>query len=174
MTTILVLANSLSWSAPYQREGYDVIHWLPTPALLTQAPPKTRIHGVLVAPPCKHLAGSGARWWAGKGEPALAEALTVVSACLRLVQATRPLWWSLENPAGRLSTYLGKPRHTFHPFEYGDPWTKRTCLWGRFTMPEKAPVEPTGGTRFWSASERKKSDEFIPPGFARAFFEANR
>ena len=70
---------------------------------------------ILAAPPCDHLAGSGARWWAEKGEGALLEALAVVDACLRAVAIYRPRVWALENPSGRLSRYLGPPVGTFNP-----------------------------------------------------------
>ena len=50
-----------------------------------------RIAGVLMAPPCTHFAGSGARWWAGKdarGETA--EAVQIVQDCLAVVYRTQP------------------------------------------------------------------------------------
>jgi hypothetical protein len=32
---------------------------------------------------------------------------------------------------------LGKPQFTYQPWEFGSPWTKKTALWGKFTIPEK-------------------------------------
>lgn len=171
---ILLVARSGSWAKPYAEAGYRVVRLEPDQKLLTQAVGKFKAHGVLLQPPCKHLAGSGARWWAEKGPEALAESLAIVGACLRLAHAVQPQWWCLENPVGRLTRFLGRPQLLFNPCDYGDPWTKKTCLWGNFTVPSPSPVEPVQGTRFWSASERKKVDDFIPPGFARAFMEANR
>lgn len=56
-------------------------------------------------------------------------------------------------------------------FSLGDPWTKRTAIWGKFKIPERGPfVTPTG-----SAMDRRgaAARAVTPPGFARAFFEAN-
>jgi len=68
---------------------------------------------------------------------------------------------------------------TFNPCDYGDPYTKRTHLWGEFQPPAEAPVEPAEGSRLWrnygGKSERTKRERSItPPGFAQAFFKANR
>lgn len=35
----------------------------------------------------------------------------------------------LEQPISVLSTYLGKPNQIIHPYYFGDPVPKRTCLW---------------------------------------------
>ena len=135
-----------------------------------------RVHGILAAPPCTHLSGSGARWWEEKGEEALLEALSIVDACLRAVVLYQPKWWCLENPVGRLVHYLGKPKMYFHPYEYGDPYTKKTCLWGNFQEPIKSPVEPTEGGKMWRlppSEDRSVLRSITPPRFAQAFFEAN-
>ena len=63
------------------------------------------------------------------------DGLAVVDACLRAVAVYRPTWWALENPIGRLKDYLGDPAFRFDPCDFGDPWTKRTWLWGHFTPP---------------------------------------
>ena len=102
-----------SWSKPYADAGYlvlmvDEIHG--DDVRLMQRTNDYEIHGILAAPPCTHLAGSGARWWAEKGEEALLESLSIVDACLRAVVLYNPVWWCLENPVGRLVHYLGKPK----------------------------------------------------------------
>lgn len=98
--------------------------------------PQERIHGILAAPPCTVFANSGARWPRTQSE--MVEALSVVDACLRLVLVCKPAWWSLENPVGKLSRYLGPPVMYFDPCDYGDAYTKRTALWGNFTPPPVA------------------------------------
>lgn len=148
--------------------------------------PAGSVTGVIAEPPCTHLAGSGARWWADKGEGALLEALSIVDACIRVVTVTRPDWWVLENPVGRLSRYLGPPVATFQPWEYAlyadDPdaeaYTKRTCLWGRFVMPPKAP-HPDGAVRggvvhrMGPSEDRADKRSQTPQGFSRAFASVN-
>lgn len=134
------------------------------------------VRGIIAQPPCDHFAVSGARWWAAKGEAALLEGLQLVDACLRIVLVHRPAWWVLENPVGRLRRYIGPPVMTFNPCDYGDPYTKRTCLWGEFTPPQKNPVEPTEGSRMHlvgPSPERKNIRSATPPGFAQAFRMAN-
>jgi hypothetical protein len=106
------------------------------------------------------------------------DGLSVVDACLRLVLLCHPIFWALENPIGKLVRWLGRPRLYFQPCDYGDPYTKRTCLWGDFHIPKQCPVEPREGSRmlrFGGRSERTKELRSATPiGFARAFFEANR
>jgi hypothetical protein len=36
---------------------------------------------------------------------------------------------SIENPVGALNTKWKKPTQIIHPFHFGDPYMKRTCLW---------------------------------------------
>ena len=77
---------------------------------------------------------------------------------------------------GKMVRCLGKPRMYFQPWEYGDPYTKRTCLWGEFNIPEKREVIPIDGGkihRMPPGDERAMLRAITPPGFARAFFEAN-
>jgi hypothetical protein len=162
-------------SRPYKEAGYDVrIITLPNDIRLIQP---FSCYGVLASPPCTDLAGSGARWWQRKGPAALFDALAKVDACLRFVLLARPVFWVLENPVGRLIHYLGKPKMYFQPYEYGDPWSKKTCLWGEFNVPVKSPVEPTQKDKIWKMSPgpcRSRQRSITPPGFARAFFEANQ
>jgi len=136
-----------------------------------------QVYGILAEPPCTHLAGSGARWWKEKGEEALLESLAVVDACLRAVVIYKPHFWCLENPVGRLVHYLGKPKMYYQPWEYGDPWTKKTCLWGEFNIPKKNPVEPIEGSKIHlmpPSKDRAMLRSITPSGFAKAFYEANK
>ena len=166
-----------AWSKPYADAGYDVrIIDLPDDVRLLEFP-KDRVHGILAAPPCTHFSSSGARWWKDKGVPPLLDGLSIVDACLRVVLQSEPFWWALENPVGRLSSYLGPPDMIFNPCDYGDPYTKRTCLWGQFFNPVRTPVEPIEGSKMHllpPSADRWKLRSVTPPGFARAFFEANQ
>jgi hypothetical protein len=105
--------------------------------------------------------------------------METVYACYEIVQITRPNWWCLENPVGRLSAccpFLGDYVFSFDPWQYGDPYTKKTCLWGQFNIPppeynKKPPL-------IWSKAHKLSGKEktkraLTPPGFARAFFRSN-
>lgn len=166
-----------AWSKPYREAGYDVrVITLPECDVRLYVPP-TSIYGVLAAPPCTHLSGSGARWWKGKGSQALLEALSIVDACLRIVLMSSPVFWCLENPVGRLTKYLGKPVMYFDPCDYGDPYTKKTCLWGEFNIPIKTSVTPIlpNPIHFMSpAEDRGAKRSLTPSGFAKAFFQVNK
>ena len=179
MMTILSLCDYTgSWSQPYRDAGYDVVQVdikRGGDVRLFEALPFP-VRGVLAAPPCTHFASSGARYWESKGDAAILEGLAVVDACMRIIAVHRPQWWVLENPIGRLKRYLGEPRMAFDPSEYGNPYTKRTLLWGHFTPPPKRPVEATEGSKiikFSPSPERAALRSITPEGFAKAFFEAN-
>lgn len=137
------------------------------------------------------FASSGARWV--RTEQEMIEAIGVVDACLRLVAITKPQFWALENPIGKLARYLGKPRMYFNPCDFAklapepdeEAYTKRTALWGSFNVPSPillgrdVSVHPTLGskmhTQYGGKSERTKELRSVTPlGFARAFYETNR
>ena len=94
------------------------------------------IHGIMMAPPCTHFSASGAQYWKRKdadGRTLAARAL--IRVCLEIKDFLQPSWWVLENPVGRLPTLfpdaLGRPKMYFTPCDYGDPYTKKTGLWGK-------------------------------------------
>lgn len=151
----------------------DVRTWCP-PASISE-----RIAIVFAFPPCTHVAVSGARDFRSKGTALLRDSLELFAACEHAVK------WSgapymIENPVGKFSDHMGKPDHVFQPWEYGDLWTKKTCLWtgGGFVMP--APVHnsmPEGvGPLIWKmppSHDRADKRSETPPGFAKAVYEAN-
>lgn len=141
-----------SWSRPYAEAGYTVHQLdLKTTGDIRLFEYPGHVHGILAAPPCTHFAVSGARWWSEKTDADLLEALSVVDACLRLVTVCQPKWWAIENPVGRLTRWIGEPAMYFDPYEFGDPYTKKTGLWGRFNMALlRNPVEPVEGSKMWA------------------------
>ena len=178
-----------AWSRPYAEAGYDVLTIDPiangqtvAEFIATHRLDKP-VHGILAAPPCTEFSVSGARWWKNKDPALLANAIQVARDCLYCIELFDPDWWCLENPVGRLASCvpeLGSWVKTFQPTDYGDPWSKRTCLWGEFTMPPKTPVErhpdPRIGQPVWYASpgpNRQRLRSTTPPGFAGAFCKAN-
>ena len=172
--------GTASWSAPYKEAGYDVRNiTLPEHDVREYEPPKN-VYGILAAPPCTHFSGSGAMWWKAKDKDGRTlEDLTITTACLMLIVKCQPKFWALENPVGRLRRWIGQPRMYFNPCDYGDPYTKKTCLWGSFNEPVKNPVEPTEGSKlhlkYGGKSERTKMMRSITPrGFAEAFYKANK
>ena len=177
--------HSGNWPNFYREAGYNVqlIDLKKGGDVRTLAYLDRPVYGILAAPPCTAFAGSGAQYWPKKdasGETL--EALALVDACLRAVAIYKPAFWALENPVGRLRRYLGPPTLIFNPCDYGDAYTKKTCLWGEFNAPAKNPVEPvrvcSQGSwvqKLGGKSERTKELRSTTPlGFAKAFFEANK
>lgn len=78
---------------------------------------------------------------------------------------------AIENPLGYMSVCYRKPDQIIHPYMFGDPYKKRTCLWLR-NLPLLVPtdiVEPLSGC--WTESithdrSRERSKTF--PGIAWA------
>jgi hypothetical protein len=130
-------------------------------------------------PPCTHLAASGARWFTEKGLDGLIEGLTLFNRAIKLAeQSNAP--YLIENPVGMISTYYRKPDYTFQPWEYGDLWKKRTCLWtgNNFIMPQALhSVLPSGVTsaihRMSPGPDRAEKRSITPPAFAQLVFEVN-
>lgn len=191
-----------SWSRYYSLAGYDVRNiTLPDFDVLTYEPPEN-VYGILAAPPCTEFSVLNCKAEARERSPE--EGLKVVMACIRIIQRCNPKWWAMENPVGYLREYMGKPAMTFQPWEYGDPWTKRTDIWGTFAQPEKlyrAWEDVPGKLPLYTRPGRGKPNfaylhksahalipqlafanpqtdaEFraiTPPRFAKAFFKANQ
>lgn len=132
---------------------------------------------VACAPPCTDTAVSGARDFATKGLRRLIDALEIVEAC-RMFCEWSDAPWMIEQPVGTISTYWRQPDYRFDPCDYGDPWTKKTCLWvgNGFVMPPPCRVEPLEGSKMHlmaPTAERANLRSATPMGFARAVFQAN-
>lgn len=152
----------------------DVRTWVPPYAIVG------RIAFLAAFPPCTHVASSGARDFRTKGTAMLRDSLELFSACY-----TAARWcgapFMIENPIGKFSDHMGPPDYMFQPWQYGDLWKKKTCLWvgGGFVMPAPLYVdEPPGVTeKIWRMSpsdDRADLRGETPPGFARAVFLANK
>jgi len=153
------------------------------------------IFGILAAPPCTEFS------LAKGATPRDFEAgMEIVSACLKIIWHCRInaklKFWCMENPVGFLRQFLGKPAFTFEQWQFGDDGIKPTDLWGYFKKPKFSVKEkpcgltkrfPSGRTtgRGWSIPVvpeeyrglglgRAALRAITPPGFAQAFFNANK
>lgn len=167
-------AHGTSTYGRLTRVGCDVTAINPTHALAWWNPAI-----VFAFPPCTHLAGSGARWFQSKGLESLHEALGLVIACKRICEASGSPWM-LENPVGSLSTYWRPPDYTFQPWQYGNKYTKKTCLWTGhgFEMPDPwFATKPDGVVPtihlMPPSKDRAAKRSVTPDGFAKAVFERN-
>jgi hypothetical protein len=131
MKTILHLCADIgSDSQPYADAGYNVIKIGKDIGVENYTPPDD-VHGVFANPVCTEFS------IARDGKPRDTETgLFLVRHCQRIINACSPKFWVIENPAtGRLKDFLGEPTYKYEPWWYGSPWTKKTALWGNFTIP---------------------------------------
>lgn len=81
---------------------------------------------IIAHPPCTDLAVSGAKHFAAK----IADGRQQRSIDFFMLFAVHPCpRIAIENPIGIMSTKWRKPDQIVHPYHFGDPHEKATCLW---------------------------------------------
>lgn len=140
------------------------------------------VYAILAACPCTDFASSGARHFAAKDvDGRTISSVKLVHQTLRTIEFFKPAVWALENPVGRIKKLGGLPnwRLSFDPNHVGDPYTKKTLIWGRFNADLPiAPVEPVEGSKMHKkyggkSMATKNARSVTPEGFAYSFFMAN-
>lgn len=215
-----------AWSRPYEKAGYIVIIiTLPFYDVLktkiiknyiifqggTAKLLKVRmndIYGILAAPVCTDFSFAKTN---AKYPRNMKRAMKLIIGCLNIIwgcqynlptplaKKTNLKFWALENPYGLLRRYLGHPVMIFNPYDFGDAYQKKTCLWGFFDIPKKNlnkeytknyihHITPNGkvGKKIdrllnkeinFKGNEsltRKERRAITPAGFAKAFYESNK
>ena len=140
------------------------------------------VYAILAACPCTDFAVSGARHFAAKdADGRTVASVKLVHQTLAAIEYFKPPVWAVENPVGRIEKLGGLPpwRLSFDPNHLGDPYTKKTLIWGRFNgnLPI-APVEPTEGSKMHrlyggKSMATKNARSVTPEGFSYGFFQAN-
>ncbi len=191
-TIISIFDYSGSWSKPYKENsfnvikidiklGIDVLTWN------YKSIDKNSVFGILAAPPCTDFAVSGAQYWPTKDKSgATAKSIRLVKKTLEIIDYFNPFFWSLEQPVGRITKLIPELKpfrlYSFNPCDFGDNYTKKTILYGRFNpflllKPVKAVRSCSQGSwlqKLGGRSEKTKELRSITPtGFAYAFYEAN-
>lgn len=159
------------------------------------------VYGILAAPPCTEFSvakGNCPRDFAGAMEIVKA-CLEIIWQC-RIRGSLK--FWALENPRGYLRQFLGVPNTTIEQWEYGGNKRKATDIWGYFKEPtptvkvmpddmQSGKQHDRGHARDWSRMEcpqeyvdyisqfrgdakRAALRAITPPGFAQAFYRANK
>ncbi len=81
---------------------------------------------IIAFPPCTHLSSAGAPSWKLKqADGRQQEAFDFVTK----IYNNKCLKIAIENPTGYLNTNWRKPDQIINPFQFGDAFKKRTCLW---------------------------------------------
>jgi site-specific DNA-cytosine methylase len=91
---------------------------------------------VIAFPPCTDLASSGAAWFAEKRRDGRQQAAIDFFMLFADAHAPKVV---IENPVGVMSTQYRKPDQIIQPWQFGDEFSKRTCLW----LKGVEPLEPT-------------------------------
>lgn len=173
-------------------ENFSHLCWL-----IEQNLERERLTGLLVQSPCTAFAGSGALHWPEKDQgwpqkhkdgnmdqifdtfTEYMQGLTWIA--FELKQRFDPVFWAFENPVGRIDKLCPElksyKRLIFQPWWYGDPYTKKTVLYGEFNadLPEN-PVDPVEGSKMHKvppSEDRAAIRSQTPKGFAQAFYQAN-
>ena len=98
---------------------------------------------VLGFPPCNDLSAIGARYWPEKQRDGRQQRSVDLFMAIYNANSDKV---AVENPIGWMNTHFRKPDQIINPFQFGDPWKKKTSLWLR-GLPLLAPtnvVEPVG------------------------------
>jgi hypothetical protein len=186
-TVISLFDASGEWSKPWAEAGFKVVTYdLQTgddirnfsASSLLEEHGNDNVWAVLAAPPCTDFASSGAQYWKSKDEDGRTKISNeLVQQVIKTVELLRPAVWAMENPVGRMAklNQLPPAQLIFQPILYGNPYTKKTLLWGNFNnkLPQ-APVEPTEGSKIIKITGKNKYERSLTPdGFAYSFFVAN-
>ena len=147
---------------------------------------------LIAHPPCTYLTVTGNRWfnisrYGGKAVQRYKDREEAVEFFMQFVNCDCPRV-AIENPIGYMSTAYQKPTQIIHPYMFGDPARKATCLWLK-GLPKLTPtdiVEPeiihyqngNGTDNPWHMEtmklppkERAKSRSKTFPGIAKAMAE---
>ena len=81
---------------------------------------------MIAFPPCTHLAVSGAAWFEEKRKDGRQQ--EGINFFMEFTKTNIPKV-AIENPIGIMSKIYRKPDQIIHPYYFGDPEPKSTCLW---------------------------------------------
>ena len=122
---------------------------------------------IIAFPPCTYLTVTGNRWFNVEkyGDKALER--------IKLREEAKQFFMAfvnapcdkiaIENPVGVMNTGYRKPNQIIQPYQFGDPFEKRTCLWLK-GLPNLVPtnvVEPP-------ARQQLKSGKSMPEWYSNA------
>ena len=110
---------------------------------------------IIAFPPCTHLAVSGAKHFAKKIADGRQQ--EGIDFFMKFATARCPRI-AIENPVGIMSSRWRKPDQIIQPWQFGDPFTKTTCLWlkGLPTLVPTKIVEKGERTVFKSGKSHPK------------------
>lgn len=117
---------------------------------------------IIAFPPCTYLTVTGNRWFNYKkyGDKAIQRMLdrnAAIKFFMTIANADCDKI-AIENPVGIMSTHWRKPDQIIQPYQFGDAYEKRTCLWlkGLSTLTPTKIVEIPDRIQFKSGKTMAK------------------
>lgn len=92
---------------------------------------------IIAFPPCTHLAVSGAAWFEQKRKDGRQQ--QGIDFFMEFANCDCGKT-AIENPVGIMSTTWKKPSQIIQPWQFGDKYTKSTCLWLK-GLPNLVPTD---------------------------------
>lgn len=88
---------------------------------------------IIAFPPCTYLTVTGNRWFSyekygDKANQRMLDRNDAIKFFMTIANADCDKI-AIENPVGIMSTKWRKPDQIIHPYQFGDSYEKRTCLW---------------------------------------------
>ena len=122
---------------------------------------------IIAFPPCTYLTVTGNRWFNVEkyGDKAL-ERIKLREEAMEFFMAFAKAPCdkiAIENPVGVMNTHWRKPDQIIQPYQFGDPFEKRTCLWLK-GLPK---LEPTNEVQP-PARQQLKSGKTMPEWYSNA------
>ena len=121
------------------------------------------IAGIIAFPPCTYLTVAGNKWANDPVRKCKREYALMFVTLIADFAAQIDVPYAIENPVGYLNTHWRKPEQIINPWQFGDPYAKRTCLW-LFGLPN---LEPTNVLE--RPPEGWQNQSFDPSGKNRGF-----
>ena len=141
----------------FQGDLFDTLHtW------------RNYIAGVIAFPPCTYLTVAGNKWASDPLRKLKREMALIFVTLIADFADQIGVPYAIENPVGYINTHWRKPDQIINPWQFGEPFAKRTCLW-LSGLPKLEPTkilerppegwenqsfDPTGRNRGFSGSFR--------------------
>lgn len=111
-------------------------------------------------PPCQHMAVSGARHFEAKRKDGRQQAALDFVRALMLAPIPRI---AIENPVSVISSQIRPADQTIHPWQFGHPEQKATCLWLK-NLPLLRPTNNVHAEMMELPRSERERIHLMPPG----------
>lgn len=131
---------------------------------------------IIAFPPCTYLTITGNKWfnvdrYGDKARERIEKRKEAADFFMKFINADCEKI-AVENPIGYMSTFFQKPNQIIHPYMFGDPERKSTCLWLKGLKPlestrEKPLSKEERTQNIWKAKFNGKQYAWSDPEVAR-------